>query len=61
MGARLQELSTEGQNECSWRVGTKSTAVLENLQPVGLENILTAKQFSGLLPFLPQPVYEGED
>ena len=40
----LQEMSTERQTECSWRAGTKSTLVLENLQHVGLENVLTAKQ-----------------
>ena len=42
--AGLQELSTERQNECSWRAGTKSTPALENFQRVGLENVCTAKQ-----------------
>nr|KAF6495748.1 hypothetical protein HJG63_010137 [Rousettus aegyptiacus] len=40
----LRELSTERQNKCSWRAGTKSTPALENFQHVGLENVLTAKQ-----------------
>lgn len=42
--AGLQELSTERQNECSWRAGTKSTPALENFQRLGLENVRTAKQ-----------------
>lgn len=57
----LQELSTETQNECSWRAGTKSTPALENFQHMSLENVLTAKQFSGWSPFLLQPVHEGKD
>lgn len=44
----------EGQNECSWRAGTKSTPALENFQDVGLENVPFCKtEFSGWLPFLP--------
>ena len=43
-GLGQRELSAGSQNERSWRAGTKSTPELENVQPVGLENVLAAKQ-----------------